>query len=112
SLTRPRSASPTLMLFPEIRRVMRCLEWIKLKGEQTLSRFEADAIGPAAVSARKGTSDRPVTSDRQRQRTVLVAATLHRGRDPHRLAVFRDRATRDINTGFAQSFHDGVVGED
>src|SRR5216683_1931373 len=46
------------------------------------------------------------------EHALFVAAALYRGRDSHRLAVLRDRATGDINAGFAQSFHDGVVRQD
>ena len=46
------------------------------------------------------------------EHALLVAAALHRGRNSHRFAVLRDRAAGDINARFAQSFHDGVVGQD
>jgi len=36
-------------------------------------------------------------SNRQRQRALLVSAALHRGGNPHRFAVFRDRAAGNIN---------------
>ena len=50
--------------------------------------------------------------ERIAEHALLVAAALHRGRNSHRFAVFRNGAAGDINAGFAQSFHDGVVGED
>src|SRR3954452_16357237 len=46
------------------------------------------------------------------EHTLFVAAALHRRWNAHRLAVFRHGTAGDINTGFAQSFHDGVVRQD
>ena len=43
---------------------------------------------------------------------MFVAAALYRGRDSHRFAILRDGATGDIDAGFPQPFHDGVVRED
>jgi len=40
---------------------------------------------------------------------VLLAPTLHRGRDPHRLAILRHGAARNIDPGVAQLLHDAVV---
>src|SRR5579859_7309211 len=45
-------------------------------------------------------------------RQQLLAAALHRGAEPHRLAIFGDRATRDVEATFAQQIDQRVVGED
>ena len=42
---------------------------------------------------------------------LLFAPALHRRRDAHRLAVFRDRAPRDVDAGLAQDLDDRVVGQ-
>src|SRR5262244_4434848 len=42
---------------------------------------------------------------------LLLAPTLHRGRDLHRLTVFRDGAAGDVDPGGAQLLDDGVVGQ-
>src|SRR5579859_6266162 len=42
----------------------------------------------------------------------LLAPALHRGGDAHRLAVFRDRAPRDVDAVLDEHIDDLVVGED
>src|SRR5712671_8000629 len=46
------------------------------------------------------------------EHALLIAAALYRGGYSHRLTILRDGTTSDINAGFAQPFHDGVVRED
>src|SRR5947209_9318241 len=43
---------------------------------------------------------------------LFFAAALDRGRDPHRLAIFRHSAPRNVDARLAQTIHDGVVGQD
>src|SRR5215467_16286593 len=40
---------------------------------------------------------------------LLLPSSLHRRWNPHRLAIFRDRAPCDVDAGLAQLFHDGIV---
>ena len=73
-------------------------------------------ISPARNQAGRGVAG-PVgrhsgCGKRIAKHALFVAAALHRGRYPHRLAVFGDGAAGDINARSAQSFHDGVVGQD
>ena len=43
--------------------------------------------------------------------SLLGAPPLHRGRNPHRFAVFGNCPARDIDARLAQLFHDGVIRE-
>src|SRR5712691_5609362 len=45
------------------------------------------------------------------QREQLIPAALHRRGDAHRIAVFCDRATGDVDTGLLQQFDDTLVRE-
>src|SRR5262245_9487530 len=74
---------------------------------------------------RKGIAHSPFSAGREiRQRSemlrrstgdvkgrLLLPAALHRGRDPHGLPVFGNRATRDVDAGMAKLLDDRVVGK-
>src|SRR5258707_11294108 len=110
------------MLFPEIRRVILmprldwCCEvwrssdfgpWFRIRHYPDLTGMQSSRLSVAGAVGGCGRRRERIT-----EHALLVAAALHRRRDSHRFAVLRDGATGDINTRFAQSFHDGVVGKD
>src|SRR5947209_19268331 len=43
---------------------------------------------------------------------LFFTAALDRGRYPHRLAIFRHSAPRNVDARLAQTIHDGIVGQD
>src|ERR1700720_1365763 len=70
-----------------------------LAGMQSSRRSVAGAIGGCGGRRQRIT-----------EHALLVAAALYRRRNSHRFAILRHRAASNINAGFAQPFHDGVVG--
>ena len=115
SLTRPRSASPMLMLFPEIRRVISMPSNGVVGRVATFMRGRPYSDLASAQSRRRGVAGTIGYGGRRAgiaKHALFVAAALHRGRNSHGLPVFRHGAAGDINAGFPQSFHDGVVRED
>ena len=112
-----RKASPMSMFLPDTRNGMdrlRLLSQQRRAGRDARSQPSRmncrDACQltyeppPAAVNAHNDA--RP---DHQAHRGLLVPPALHRGRNPHRLAIFGDRAAGDIDAGAAQNVDDGVV---
>ena len=103
----PRFASITLVLLEIFRKTVPTPSM--LWREPRLSRFGANAIrpGPYRGTGRRGGRRK----GRYRACSVCRGGAAPR-KNAHRFAVFRDRAAGNINAGFAQSFHDGIVGED
>src|SRR5579862_932603 len=61
-----------------------------------------------AASSRSGSCTLPCSV---RNCALLLATPLHRGGDPHGLAVFRDGPAGDVDAGLAQFLDDGIVRE-
>src|SRR5271170_2649078 len=99
-LMRSRSASPRSRFFPEMRNGM------TVSATSPVPVFRANYY--AVRCQRDG-----MTAGRQSGGggALFLAPALHRRRNPHRFAVFCDRAPRDLDAGLAQFFHDGVVGQ-
>ena len=75
-------------------------------------RCRANAADPvAAEERRRHMAERASGCRACPSRRLLFPPALHRGRNPHRLAIFCDRSAGDVDAGLAQLLHDGVVGQ-
>src|SRR5207249_3476325 len=113
--TRSRRASPMSRFFPETRNGIVCLRSL-------LGRASLAAVRRFVSFYQRSTRARKRQSWSQHNRTLfhfasrcragqrlLLAPPLDRRRYPHSLTVFCDSAPCDVDAGFTQPFHDGVV---
>src|SRR5665213_776074 len=106
SLMRSRKASPTSRFFPDTRNDMASSEKFRrsIRAKYWQRRSQRDTVDESQFAG--------INSWQSiRNLSLLFAAPLHRRGNAHGLAVFRDRAPRDVDAGLAQLLDDGIVGQ-